>query len=135
MVVVLTVAISTVTCARSLRPGDSGYAYNVSGVYTGRLVVQDERFDAQLELRTARGGSVRGAFRVSAPFEIEGRVSGAVVDDLLRLTIAYQNAARSECGGRVEGILTIAEGGGVVDGPVTVSDCDDALPGHMSFRR
>lgn len=122
-------------CSGGPRPGYPGYAYNVSGVYSGRLMVEDQPFDAELELATARGGRVRGSFRVRQPLAIDGRVEGAVLDDLLRLTVTYRSAERTDCSGRVEGILTIEAGGGTIEGPVTVSDCDDALPGRMSFRR
>ncbi len=131
----LTTTIFLTACATTPGPGAPGYAYNVSGPYTGRLMVEGQPFDATLELRTARGGRVSGTFRVRSPLEIDGRVDGVVIDDLLRVTITYRNNARVGCSGRIEGILTIDEGGGIVAGPVTISDCEDLLPGSMSFRR
>ncbi len=122
-----------VACASAPRPGDAGYAYNVSGSYTGRFIVDDRPFDATLRLRTAPGGRVDGTFRVVSPVEIDGRVRGNVLDDLLRLTVTYRN--EDGCDGRIEGILDIDRGGGVIDGPVTVSDCGEAVAGRMSFRR
>jgi hypothetical protein len=122
-------------CAGAPRPGQSGYAYNVRGLYAGRLQVEGEAFDAELELSTALGGAVRGTFRVRQPLEIDGRVEGAVVDNLVRLTVVYRSTDRRDCAGRIEGILTVEPGGDVLDGPATISDCGDALPGHMSFRR
>lgn len=125
-------------CAGSPGPGDSGYAYNVEGLYAGRLMVEGEPFDATLELSTSRGGRVRGSFEVRAPLEIAGEVEGTVVDDLLRVTLTYDNTdadARVSCESRIEGILTVTPGGSVVDGPVTITDCGDALAGRMSFRR
>jgi hypothetical protein len=125
-------------CAGSPGPGQSGYPYNVDGLYTGRLTVESERFDAALRLETARGGRVRGSFTVSAPLEIEGRVAGTLIDDLLRVTLTYASANRgagSTCTSSIEGILSVERGGGIVDGPVTITDCGDALAGRMSFRR
>ena len=122
-------------CGGGPGPGDPGYAYNVMGVYPGRLVVEGEPFDAELELSTSRGGRVRGSFRVRQPLAIDGRVEGTVIDDLLRLTVTYRSDGRAVCNGRVEGILTVERGGDLIEGPVTIADCDDALAGHMSFRR
>jgi hypothetical protein len=131
------IALTTllVACAGTPGPGDRGYAYNLDGVYAGRLTVEDQRFDATLDLRTARGGRVRGSFEVSAPLEIGGRVDGTLLDDLLRVALSYESSDGQACQSRIEGILTVERGGGVVDGPVTITDCGDALAGRMSFRR
>ncbi|MEQ1857019.1 MAG: hypothetical protein ABL963_11130 [Longimicrobiales bacterium] len=122
-------------CGGTPGPGQSGYAYNVRGVYAGRLQVEEESFDAELELATNLGGRVSGDFRVRRPLEIEGRVEGAIVDDLLRLSVTYRSTGGTDCVGRIDGILTIDRGGIGIDGPATISDCGDPLPGHMSFRR
>jgi len=127
-------AVLMAACAGSAGPGQSGYPYNVDGLYAGRLTVESQRFDATLQLETARGGRVRGSFTVSAPLEIEGRVSGMLVDGLLRVTLTYTSTERS-CTSSIEGILDVERGGGIVEGPVTITDCGDALPGRMSFRR
>jgi hypothetical protein len=131
-------AASILACAGTPGPGDAGYAYNVQGTYGGRLMVDGEPFDATLDLRTARGGRVRGSFEVRAPLEIAGTVDGSIVDDLVRLTLSYASTdggRGSTCDSRVEGILSVSPGGEVIDGPVTITDCGDALPGRMSFRR
>ncbi len=122
-------------CGGGPRPGDPGYAYNVMGVYSGRLVVEGESFDAELDLAMSRGGRVRGSFRVRQPLAIDGRAEGTIIDNLLRLTVTYGADGRPACDGRVEGILTIQPGGALIEGPVTVADCDDALGGRMTFRR
>jgi hypothetical protein len=122
-------------CASAPGPGDAGYAYNVDGRYSGRLMVEAAPFDASFDLRTSPGGRVRGTFGVRAPLEIEGSIEGMVLDDLLRVTLTYEATGGRDCESRIEGILTISPGGQVVDGPVTITDCGDALPGRMSFRR
>ena len=125
-------------CAGGPRPGDAGYAYNVDGLYSGRVMVDGEPFDATLELGTSVGGRVRGSFGVRAPLSIEGEVEGRVVDDLVRLTLTYEGAGgdgATACEGRLDGILTVSPGGDVLDGPVTISDCGDAIAGRVSFRR
>ncbi len=125
-------------CAGGPGPGDRGYAYNVEGRYAGRLMIEGQPFDATFDLRTGRGGRVRGTYSVRAPLEIDGNFDGRIIDDLLRVTLTYegdQQDAGQACRGRVEGILSISRGGGVVDGPITIDDCGDPLPGTMSFRR
>lgn len=125
--------VAASACAITPGPGDPGYPFNVSGSYTGRLRVDGQPFDATLQLRTTPGGSVRGALRVSVPVEIEGRVEGVIIDDLLRLTISYRDARDCESG--IQGILTVERGGAVIEGPVTVDDCGTATAGRMNFRR
>jgi hypothetical protein len=120
-------------CAGTPGPGDPSYPYNVSGSYGGRFMIDDQPFNATLQLRTTSGGRVSGAIRVSMPVETEGRVVGTVFDDLLRVTITYRDP--SGCEGSIEGIVTIERGGGTIDGPVTVTDCSGPIAGRMSFRR
>jgi len=120
-------------CAGTIRPGQPGYAYNVSGTYAGRLMVEDRPFDATLRLRTGIGGRVSGQLQVVSPVEIDGSVRGVLIDDLLRLTVTYRSA--DGCDGLVEGILTVQPGGDTVDGPVTIADCGDPIAARLSFRR
>ena len=130
---ILVAALMLSACASNPGPGDSRYPFNVAGSYQGRFLFQGQRFEASMQLRTTSGGRVGGAFRVSAPVVIEGRAEGVVLDDLLRITVTYVDA--SGCDGRIEGILTVERGGGIFEGPVTVSDCGQPVGGSMSFRR
>jgi hypothetical protein len=120
-------------CASTPGPGDSGYAYNVSGSYQGRFMFDGQPFDTRLDLRTAGGGRVQGDFTVTTPVKLNGAVEGVVLDELLRLTVTYTNP--EGCDGRIEGVLTVEAGGGVFDGPVSVTDCGQPVSGRMSFRR
>lgn len=134
--VVALLSVLATGCAAGPSPGDPGYAYQVDGRYRGSLVVDEESFDTSLDLTTGPGGRVRGSFTVSEPLEIDGDVTGAVMDDLLRITLTYEaEGGGPTCPGRIEGVLTISAGGGAVDGPVTVTDCVDELVGRLSFRR
>jgi len=131
-------ALLATACAGGPGPGDPGYAYNVEGRYAGRLTVDGTPFDAAFDLRTTGAGRVYGTFRVQAPIEVEGELSGRILDNLLRATVTWQGSGDGSgrnCTSVVEGILTISPGGAVVDGPVTISDCGDTLSGRMSFRR
>jgi len=124
-------------CAAGPGPGDTGYTYNVDGHYSGRLMVEGTPFDADFDLRTTPAGRVYGTFSVRAPLEVQGELSGRILDDLLRATLSYQGDAGSgrDCVSVVDGILTVSPGCDVVDGPVTVDDCGDSLSGRMSIRR
>lgn len=114
-------------------PGTRGYPYNVEGAYRGSFVFDGQPFGATLRLRTSEGGHVTGAFRVGAPVEIDGPVTGVVIDDLLRIGVEYTTA--DDCDGVIEGILTVERGGGQIEGPVTVTDCSGRVSGRMDFRR
>lgn len=135
----IAVAALAVACAGTPGPGEPGYAYNLDGLYSGRLMVEGEPFDATLDLRTSRGGRVRGSFRVRSPLEIDGRLQGILIDDLLRIDVTYPGGDATTPGGLcengVQGILSVSRGGGIVEGPVTIADCGDTLAGRMSFRR
>lgn len=130
---VLLVSLVLSACAGAPRPGDPGYPFNTAGSYTGRFHFGDDPFDATMQLRTAPGGAVRGAFRITTPVVIEGSVEGRIVEDLLRVTIVYRSP--NDCDGRIEGILSVEEGGGVIDGPIRVSDCGPPVAGRMDFQR
>ena len=125
--------LALASCAGTPGPGDPGYAFNVGGSYSGRFAIDNQLFDATLQLRTRSGGRVRGGFRVVAPLTIDGRVEGVISGSLLRITITYSDP--DGCDGRIEGILTVERGGGTVEGPVTVTDCGGPIAGRMSFRR
>jgi hypothetical protein len=128
-------AVALVACAGGPGPGDTGRGGDASGSYSGRLVVQGERFDAKLDLRGHGSSRVSGTFVVSAPIHVDGQVEGTLVDNVLRMTITYDSTSESGCVGRIEGILDVKEGGDAIDGPVTVSDCQSELPGRMTFSR
>jgi hypothetical protein len=122
-------------CAGAVAPsaGAPAYPFNVAGGYTGRFIIDGQPFESTLQLRTAGDGSVTGGFRVTNPIEIDGRVQGRIVDDLLRFTATYRSL--NDCDDRIEGIVTIASGGGTVSGPITVTTCDEQIAGRMSFQR
>ncbi len=118
-------------CAGFASPGSRGLS--VDGSYSGRFVVDGQHFAATLDLRVRSGGVVGGFFSVTAPVELEGRVEGALVDDLLRLAIRYANP--EGCAGEIEGVLEITLGGELLEGPVAVEDCGQPVAGQMSFQR
>jgi len=121
--------------ACSSTPGlqETGPPYNVSGSYAGHFHVDGQPFAGTLQLRTSRERSVRGAFRVSVPVEIEGVVEGEIVRNLLSMEITY--ADERGCQSRIEGLLRITDGGATLSGPVTVHDCEAETAGRMTFTR
>ena len=125
------VVLAAMACASGSGPGSAGYPYNVRGSYVGRLVIEDRPFDARLQLRTEPGGRVAGSLRVVSPVEIDGSVRGRVIDDLLRITVAYTGTGG--CDGRLEGILDIGTGGSRIDGPVTIFDCGDPVGARLTL--
>ena len=130
---ILLTLIGTVGCSSTPGPGESGGPDNVSGLYTGHFHVDGQPFAGTLQLRTSRERSVRGAFRVSVPVEIEGKVQGEIVRDLLSMEITY--ADERGCRSRIEGLLRITDDGGTLSGPVTVHDCGTETAGRMTFTR
>lgn len=134
---VVWLGIVTVAAACAGAPGP-GAVDELGGLYSGRLLVGSQRFDAEFDLGRLRAGAVRGSFAVQAPLEIEGAVSGVVIGDLLRLTLTYESDGGDDgaaCPGRIEGILDVSAEGAAVDGPVTITDCGNSLAGRLSFRR
>ena len=92
-----------------------------------------ERFASTLQLRGSGPGRVSGAFRVSDPIDIQGVVTGVVLDDLLRIKVTWRGP--DGCDGVIDGILDILEEGRVLEGPVSVADCGEPVAGRMSFKR
>jgi hypothetical protein len=129
----LVVGTALAGCAGGGRPGDVGYAFNVSGDYFGRVHLEGEPFDATVSLSTVRRGAVSGTFKVSVPVLIVGQVEGVIVDDLLRIRITYLSPGG--CDGVIEGILTVTRGGSPVEGPVTIRDCGEPVAGRLALRR
>ncbi|MEX2048154.1 MAG: hypothetical protein WEB90_01090 [Gemmatimonadota bacterium] len=133
--VLAALGVLAAACAGGPRAGDPAPLYAVSGAYVGSLVVEGERFDAGLVLRSDGGTGVRGTFRVGPPFDVEGEAEGVRIDELLRLTVTYRGSGPRGCDGRIEGILAVSERGALLQGPVTVADCAAELAGRMTFRR
>jgi hypothetical protein len=130
LVIVLT---ASAACAANPAPGQRGYPFNLDGTYTGRVFFAGDPFDATLELDTRGGGTVEGTFRIRQPVPIRGSVDGVIVDNLLRVSIAY--GSPGGCAGFMEGVLNIERGGDVFEGPVTVRDCGEPIAGRLAFQR
>lgn len=129
--------LAVAACAPTPPPGagtDGGVAGNpVVGAYTGSLVADGQTFSANLRLRAAAPGRSTGILRVSPPVELEGDVTAVVMDDVMRIDVAYTSA--DGCEGRIVGILDVGRDGSVLEGPVTLTDCGEPVAGQILLRR
>ena len=123
-------------CGGTPGPGDSGYAYNVDGRYTGSVSVDGQAFSGDLDMTTAGGGVVSGTFRVTQPVQLSGDIEGTLMNDQLTVRMAYGNNPFTGCrGGTMTGTLTVAEDGASMAGPVMIDDCGQVLGASVSYRR
>ena len=123
-------------CAGNPKPGDAGYAYNVSDAYVAEFVVDNTSYTGSMTLETAPGGAVAGTMSVTVPATITGTVTGTVVADTLTFESDYE-IAENGCTGTVDGVGVIAEGGGSVAGLMDVYDAcaDQTLTGTFDLTR
>jgi hypothetical protein len=130
----LPLAILVAACATG-GPAGSGnpVVQEIGGSWVGSLVVERQPFHVTMTLEASGGGRVAGDFEISAPVNADGRVTGVVVDEFVRLTMTYDEP--DGCEGRVEGILTVEREGTFFEGPVLVVDCDGEVAGRLSMRR
>ena len=128
--------ISAAACAGNPKPGDSGYAYNVSDAYAAEFVVDAASYTGSMTLETAPGGAVAGTMNVTSPATITGTVTGMISADTLTFESDYE-IAENGCTGTVTGVGVITEGGGSVSGLMDVYDAcaDDSLAGSFDLTR
>lgn len=126
-------AVLLAACAGNPGPGEPGYAFNLSGDYSGQFDVEGTVISATMTLQTGPGGVVTGSFRV-AQMGLTGSVEGTLVGDLLTFRGAYRNP-ESGCDGTTEATATVGPGGATVSGPMTVVECGQTLAGSLNFRR
>jgi hypothetical protein len=123
----------TASCATTGGVPTTSGAGRIEGSYVGSFRFDDQPFYATLNLVASDDIRLSGGFRVSAPVDIDGEVTGAAIEELLRVTVEYRD--ERGCAGRIEGILTVENEGALIEGPVTVDDCGRLVAGRMSFRR
>ena len=122
-------------CAGTPGPGDAGYPYNVSGVYTGEMYVEGMVFVSSLDLQTGAGGELRGTYQVTDPVDMSGSIIGSIAADTIRFSMVYTNPMDG-CGGTVDGTGVVEEGGGEFEGRIEVDDsCAGFISGTYSFSK
>ncbi len=123
-------------CGGTPGPGDSGYAYNVDGTYSGAVTVEGQAFSGSVDLTTTPGGVVTGTFTVTQPIQMSGDVEGTLMNDRLTVRMTYVDNPLTGCSaGSMTGTLTVTEGGAGLSGPVTVDDCGQTLGASVSYTR
>lgn len=130
-------AFALTACATTGPTADT--APTTVGTYAGSIVIDSQTFAATLTLHPSESLGIEAAFRVEgmlripSPVEIEGRVDGTAIGDILRLSVDYRSV--DGCDGRIDGILDVTRDGAALDGPVTVEDCGDPVAGQLTLRR
>lgn len=114
-------------CSGNPQPGDSGYAYNVTGDYELTVLIEGMTYSGMAAMSTMKGGEVTGSMDFTSPEAISGALIGTVVGDSMQFSSAYE---RSGCVGVLTGQGTIAEGGASAAGSVAIDD--DCAPGPMA---
>lgn len=120
-------------CAANPGPGQSGYAFNLSGAYTGQFVVDGQALPAAIELETLDGGAVQGGFEISM-LGIGGEIEGELIADQLTFSAAYHNP-ESSCDGVAVAQATVTDGGSAFRGRIEVTECGNFLSGTLRFSR
>ena len=132
---VLAVALLLGACAGNPGPGEAGYAYNLTGTYSGTLDVEGMLFSTVLELNTAPGGSVTGSFTATGMGPVSGEVTGTIAEDTFVFQVRYDRTAEG-CSGVLSGRATIPTGGGEFSSSVGIDDsCDGSLAGYLRVSR
>ena len=132
---VLAAALRLGACAGNPGPGESGYAYNLTGTYSGTLDVEGMLFSAVLELNTAPGGAVTGTFTATGMSPVSGDITGTITEDAFVFRIRYNRTAEG-CSGVLSGRATIPTGGGEFTSSVGIDDnCDGSLAGYLRVTR
>ena len=132
---VLTIALLLGACAGNPGPGESGYAYNLTGRYSGTLDVEGLLFTSVMELNTAPGGAVTGTFTATGMAPVSGEITGTIAEDTFVFRIRYNRTAEG-CSGVLSGRATIPTGGGEFSSSVGIDDnCDGSLAGYLRVSR
>jgi hypothetical protein len=131
--VLLLSATLLAACAGTPGPGEAGYPFNVTGSYSGDLMLEGAGLGATMSLETGAGGVVTGTVRVSE-MGIAATAEGTLVGDQLVLRISYKNPGTG-CDGVAEVTATVTEGGAAIAGPMAVRECGQAMGGSARFRR
>jgi hypothetical protein len=122
----------TWACAGTPGPGDSGYPFNLSGIYGGEILVEGMVFSFEMDVRTQPGGGFEGTYAVTSPVSMSGPLVGDIVADTARFSLDYVNPMDG-CGGNLDGTGTVEPGGAAFNGRVRVNDsCNGYLSGTFS---
>lgn len=132
---VLLAATTLAACAGNPKPGEPGYAYNLTGSYQAEFVVDGTPYRGSMNLATAPGGVVSGNLMVIDPAQVTGTVEGAIVADTIDFQMPYE-ILDNGCTGVVYGRSAITEGGGAFGGAIRLDDsCGGEMTGTATVQR
>ncbi|MBT8478134.1 MAG: hypothetical protein KJO06_04390 [Gemmatimonadetes bacterium] len=109
-----------VACSGNPMPGESGYPYNMTGVYTTSVEAMGTVYEGPAEIATSPGGLIYGTIRLDGPETVLGDMEGSVSGDTLTFESHYERAGG--CTGVLSGTGLIEEGGGAATGDAVVDD-------------
>lgn len=127
--------VALAACAGNPGPGEAGYPFNLSGTYSGEVLVEGEAFAMSLDVRTEAAGVIQGTYEVTSPVSMSGDITGTLVADTATLRLDYVNPMDG-CGGTFEAKGPVEEGGDAFSGRARVNDsCGGFLSGTVRLRR
>ncbi len=122
-------------CAGTPGPGESGYPFNLAGLFQGQVVVEGQAFEFELDILTRPGGALDGTYQVVSPVSMSGPVTGMVMADTATFSLGYTNPMDG-CGGTLDANGTVETGGESFSGRVRVNDsCGGVLSGTFSMKK
>jgi hypothetical protein len=107
-------------CSGNPMPGDSGYPYNMTGMYDTDFEALGTVYAGPAEIATSPGGLVYGKIQLDGPETVVGDFEGSIAGDTLTFESHYERAGG--CMGVLSGVGIIAEGGGSASGDAVVDD-------------
>lgn len=107
-------------CSGNPMPGDSGYPYNMTGMYDTDIEAMGTVYAGPAEIATSPGGLVYGKIQLDGPETVVGDFEGSISGDTLTFESHYERAGG--CMGVLSGVGIIAEGGGSANGDAVVDD-------------
>ena len=107
-------------CSGNPMPGESGYPYNMTGMYDTSVEALGTVYAGPAEIATSPGGIIYGKLQLDGPETVIGDMEGTISGDTLTWESHYERAGG--CMGVISGVGVIEEGGGTVSGDAVVDD-------------
>lgn len=119
LVIGFTAAVMT-ACSGNPMPGDSGYPFNMTGMYDASIEALGTVYAGPAEIATSPGGIIYGKIQLDGPETVVGDMEGMISGDTLTWESHYERAGG--CTGVISGVGIIEEGGGSANGDAVVDD-------------
>ena len=117
---VIFTVVALAACSGNPMPGDSGYPYNMTGIYDTEIEALGTVYAGPAEISTSPGGLIYGTIQLGGPETVLGDMEGSISGDTLTFESHYERAGG--CTGVLSGIGVIEQGGGAVSGDAVVDD-------------